>query len=124
MAYKVFLDSNVVFSSLFSRSGSPRRIVDLGHLGTIDLLICPLVEDEVRGVLNRKAPHLAVEFARMLDKARFVLAPNPSREVLRQAQASVAYLPDAAILGAALEAGADFLVTGTCDTCCWVRPSA
>jgi predicted nucleic acid-binding protein len=104
----VFLDANVLFSAAL---GGPafELIWELARRGRIRLLTSAHCRIEASANLERKRPRSALGLGRLLSEVG--LAPEPPSEVLAAARRLVAE-KDAAVLAAALAAGADVLVTG------------
>jgi len=112
MVRRVFVDSNVIFSAVLSKSGAPRRILRLAAGGVIHLFISQQVEQEVRRNLKQKAPQVVHLYPLLLQEANIIMVRDPSEETVREVLPYVRYLPDAMILAATKEAEVDFFVTG------------
>jgi predicted nucleic acid-binding protein len=108
---RVFLDASALFAGVFSAVGGARMILKLAEEGIVDLLISSQVLAEAEGALRRKAPESLAYLALLLDLARVQVSSNPPLTQVRLWAAEIAYLPDAAILAAAIAAKADYLVT-------------
>ena len=109
---RVFLDTNVIFSGLYSASGAPARIIDLYAEGRITVVVSQLVLDELVAALKAKRPAILPVLLDLLTSTLpEIVADPPSAEVAR-------WLPvihdsdDAPILAAAVAARPDALVTG------------
>jgi predicted nucleic acid-binding protein len=105
------LDTSALFAAVFSDTGGARMILRLAEGEAIELVISSQVLAEAEGALRRKAPHVLGHLALLLDRARCQVVATPTREQVLSCQPVIEYLPDAAILAAALGAGADYLVT-------------
>ena len=105
---RVVLDSNAIVSGL-NFPGNERRVLELALRGRFDLYISAFVLDEVRGVLVRKftwSPDQASQALRMLRAAATIIEPRRFLSVVEGNQA------DNRILECAVEAAADYLITG------------
>ncbi len=106
---RIVLDTNVLVSAFLSPEGAPAQVLTFLLAGELTLLF-----DE----------RILTEYAEVLARPRFALAPADVAEILRQleadgervaASASIAPLPDAddlPFLEVALSGKADALVTG------------
>jgi len=108
---KVFLDASALFAAVFSDSGAARLILRLAEEGIIEMLVSSQIVAETEGALRRKAPEVLGYFALLLDRARCRVVANPTLEQITIWRSVISYLPDAAVLAAALSASVDYLVT-------------
>jgi predicted nucleic acid-binding protein len=110
---KVFLDSNIIISGLFSDKGAPRVILDLLCLGLPALTGITggynLIEIERN--LTRKMPDVLSVYRKYLPLLNLEVIPLPSPEEVRKLSGTTAD-KDIPVLASALKAGVDFLVTG------------
>lgn len=105
---RVVLDSNVIVSGL-NFPGNERLVLDLALRGRFDLYLSPFVLQEVDGVLVRKFAWnegRASQVLRRLRGAATVIEPQRLPSVVEGNQA------DNRILECAVEAAADYLITG------------
>ncbi len=108
---RIFLDSNVIFSGLYSSKGAPSVILDQFAEGKLRVVISQQVLDEVVRTIKAKLPEALPALRRLLVNASLEVVKNPSeREVARWAK--VIHREDAAILAAAIASHPDCLVTG------------
>lgn len=108
-AAKVFIDSSVFIAAAISASGSARQLLLLGLQGAVSLWVSPLVLEETRRNLSRKAPE-ALPALMLLRDILALEKVEPSRtQVLRAAK--VVDVKDAPIVAGALRAAADYLAT-------------
>lgn len=108
---RIFLDSNVIFSGLYSAEGAPGVILERYIQGELRLVISPQVLEEVVRTVKEKLPAALLALSRLLMSIPPEICPDPSRqEVIRWAE--VMPIADAAILSAAVAAQPDCLVTG------------
>ena len=111
---RIFLDSNVIFSGLYSSEGAPGIILKLFVDGKLDVVISQQVLEEVVQTVKEKLPEALSSLRKLLISVtpEIVEAP-PSREVARWSK--IVSLEDASILAAAVLAKPDYLVTGDKD---------
>jgi len=111
--YRVFLDSNVILSGLFSDKGSPRLILDLLCLDLPALvgLTGRFNQMEVERNLERKLPATLPTFRLYLPKMKLEVIALPTPEDLRTLAGS-ADEKDLPALASALAGRADFFATG------------
>ena len=107
----VFLDASVLFAAVFSPTGAARVILRLAESDIIELVASSQVLAEVEGALRQKAPEVLGYLALLLDRAHCHIVANPTLDQVNTWQPVVSHLPDAAVLAAALNAQADYLVT-------------
>ncbi|MBI2873045.1 MAG: putative toxin-antitoxin system toxin component, PIN family [Chloroflexi bacterium] len=105
---KAVLDTNIIVSGL-NFPGREHDILDLARIGRFELYVSPFILDEVAGVLLRKfdwdTQHVA-RAVRLLRAWATVVEPKRTVSVVRRDDA------DNRVLECALEAQADYLVTG------------
>ena len=105
---RVVLDTNVMISGLNFR-GNEERVLDLARRGRFDLYLSPFILTEASSVLLRKfgwenrATERALE---RLREAATLVEPPPGPPVVE------GNVGDNRVLECAVEAAADFLVTG------------
>jgi len=108
---RVFLDTSVLFAAVLSETGGSWLILKLGESGAVGLWVGSRVLEEAEAVLAHKASESKAIFALLLDQAKVSVGPSPDQAALSQASAVVGYPPDAHILGEALVAEVDYLVS-------------
>lgn len=110
---KVFLDSNVLLSGLFSDRGAPRIILDLlaldlpvlaGATGRYNLM-------EVERNLKIRMPQALSLYHDYLPRLGLEVVALPTRETVRS-MAGVIAEKDIPVLASAIACGADYLITG------------
>ena len=105
---RVVLDTNVVVSGL-NFPGNERLVLELALRGRFELYLSPFILEEVTGVLGRKFgwdEDRVSEACRALEKAAAVIEPRRLPDVIEANEA------DNRILECAMEASAEYLVTG------------
>ena len=108
---RVFLDSNVIFSGLYSPHGAPGTILDRFIRGDISVVVSQPVLEEVIRTIKEKLPEALPALKRLLVSVPpEVVAGSKLVEVERWA--GRLSLADAAILAAAVAAQPDYFVTG------------
>ena len=110
---KVFLDSNVLLSGLFSDKGAPRIILDLltlnlpilaGATGRYNLI-------EVERNLKKKMPEAMPLYQKYLPGLRLEIVEMPSRATVISMAGAIAE-KDVPVLASAIACGAEYLITG------------
>ncbi len=108
---RVFLDSNIIFSGLYSPRGAPAAILQLFIKGSISVVVSQQVLEEVIRTIKEKLPQALPALKRLLINVppEVVTAPK-----LPKVKCWTKRLPmaDAAILAAAVAAQPDYFVTG------------
>jgi predicted nucleic acid-binding protein len=108
---KLFLDANVLFTGALSPGGRSASLVALAEAGLCEILTSPHALTEARHNLALESPDASRRLeAEILPVLRVVAEAGP--EAVRLGTDHGLPLKDAPILGAALQAGADVLVTG------------
>jgi len=106
---KVVLDSNIVISALFF-GGKPRKILNLILKKEIIGLTSPYIIFELKDVLRRRKFNIdeekIEEVGKLLKKKFQIISPTVQVNIIKD------YHPDNKILALAIEAKADFLITG------------
>ena len=110
---KVFLDSNVFISGLFSEKGAPRLILDILSLGLPPLAAVTGAYNiaEIERNLRAKLPEALPVFQSCLSAMKIEIVPIPSAEDLTPWAGTTAD-KDLPVLVSAIQGKADVLVTG------------
>jgi predicted nucleic acid-binding protein len=112
-AVRVFLDSNVILSGLFSDRGSPRILLDIlslnlsviaGITGRYNIL-------EIERNLKAKLPAAVPIYKEYIVKLNMRIIPVPSVDEIRKYAGSTA-AKDVPVLVSAINGKADYLITG------------
>ena len=110
-APRVFLDTNVLFSGVYSRSGAPGRLLDAAAAAKYAAVISSAVIDELIRNLQRKSPAGLESLAAFLaDVSPIIVANPPPEEVEPWLIAGLA--EDAMVVAAASLAEVDYFCTG------------
>jgi len=112
-AVRVFLDSNVILSGLFSEKGAPRIILDVMSL-RLPFLVCStgrynLIEIERN--LEKKMPSALSVYKSYFPRLNLKITPLPEGREVKQWSGRIAD-KDIPVLLSAIQSKADFLVTG------------
>lgn len=108
---KLFLDANVLFTAAYSSGGRAAALVDLARHGKCELITSPHALAEARRNLRLKRPDALESLERdVTPHVGIVSEAKPG--ALRIGLEHGLPLKDAPILGAALQAEADMLLTG------------
>jgi predicted nucleic acid-binding protein len=107
---KLFLDANILFTAAYSERGISRTLFRLAGAGRCSLITSAYAADEARRNLAVKAPTALPEFGKLLETAALVREPAPA--VIARMKKLPLTEKDAPIMAAAVEYGADILVTG------------
>ena len=119
---KIFLDSNVIISGLFSDKGAPRIILDLlclnlpvltGMTGQYNII-------ETERNIKKKMPGVLSLYNEYLPKLNLEIIPLPPLKDIMDLSGHISN-KDAPVLASAIIGKADFLITG--DKKDFVRPS-
>ncbi len=108
---RVFLDSNIIFSGLYSPQGAPGIILEHFVKGTVRVVVSQQVLEEVVRTIKARLPGALPALRRLLVSAPPEVIADPQ---LRETGRWTKKLPlgDAAILAAAIRARPDYFVTG------------
>jgi predicted nucleic acid-binding protein len=110
---KVFLDSNVILSGLFSDRGAPRIILDLLslHLPILIGVTGQYNMIEIERNIRKKMPDVLALYKDFLPKLYLTIIPLPSPEDIKSLSGNISD-KDVPVLASAITGKADFLVTG------------
>ncbi len=107
--HRLVLDTNILISAVLF-GGNPRRILELVISGTVDCTLSVAILDEVRDVLQRPkfgfSPQVCFDIVEELRALCDIAAPSANLDIVRSDP------DDNRILECALEAEADFIVSG------------
>ena len=112
---RVLIDTNVLFSAIYSQNGAPFQAFKKAVDSPYYCLICDYCLDELRRTFTRKFPHMV----KTVDD--FIMAILPMVEVVpvpsdvHEDEDKIRDKNDRPILRAALNAEADILLTGDKD---------
>lgn len=108
---KVFLDANVYFSGFLSNEGASCFLLELARRNKIQVFATRLVLHEAERNLRKKThPKILKSFRRFLQQTKIRVIPSPDEKILQRCE-SLIHPKDVPVLAAALESGADYLIT-------------
>lgn len=108
---KVFLDANIYIAGFVSEEGASHFLLEIAGRKKMILYASKLVLREAERNLRLKAkPGHLKSFRRYLQKTKIRVVSAPEAERLKTFEAFI-HPKDLPVLGAALAAGADFLIT-------------
>ena len=107
---RLFLDANILFSAAHRATGSVRIFFRLAAAGACELVSSSYAIDEARRNIARKYPERVPDLEALA--ASVVVCAEPTQDNIAWAGAQKLPPKDAPILAAAVQAGADVLVTG------------
>ncbi len=108
---RVFLDSNVIFSGLYSPEGAPGIILEHFLKGSISVVVSQQVLEEVIRTVKEKLPDSLPALRRLLVNTIPEVAADPELPDIKRWTKKL-HLGDAAILAAAIAAQPDYFITG------------
>ncbi len=108
---RIFLDSNVIISGLYSSNGAPGEILERFVKGEIRLVISQQVLEEVVRNIQVKLPEALAALETLLVNAPPEVAKDPDYSAVEHWTDRLS-VGDAAILTAAISSGPDYFVTG------------
>ena len=108
---KVFLDSNVFISGLYSEKGAPGQIINNYISGRIDVTISQKVLNEIIIVLNKKLPSVLNLLQNFLLTSPPEIVKDPSADAVKKWR-DIINENDAVILESAICCNPDYFITG------------
>ena len=108
---RVFLDTNVLFSGLYSPVGAPNRVLEAASGGAFQLVVSANVLGELVRNVRNKAPHLLVDVNEFLNGASIEVVESPPASEL-EGWHDAGFGSDAPIIAAAVSAEVDYFCTG------------
>ncbi len=108
---QVFLDSNVIFSGIYSSKGAPAVILERFIEGKLMVVVSQQVLDEVIRTIKEKLPEALPALRKLLVNAPPEIRKEPAPEEVKRWH-GLLDVSDAAILAAAVASQPDYFVTG------------
>jgi putative PIN family toxin of toxin-antitoxin system len=108
---RVFLDTNVLFSGLYSSRNAPGKVLEYFIRGKLTVVISQQVLEEVVRVMKEKLPEALPLFNELLENSPPDIVADPLYEDIAHL-CRLLHKEDASILAAAISAEVDYLVTG------------
>ena len=112
---RVLIDTNVLISAALSANGTPYQAYVKAASYPNRGLICEQNVDEMRRIFNKKFPSKLAALDKFLSVALLTLELDPVPTEEDRTEALIRAVNDRPILRAAIEAGADVLLTGDKD---------
>ncbi|MBN2284563.1 MAG: PIN domain-containing protein [Deltaproteobacteria bacterium] len=110
---KIFLDSNVILSGLFSETGPPRIILDIlcAHIPGVSGVTGHYNLMEIERNIKKKMPQVYPVYEKYMPLLNLKIIPLPSSDDIQEHSGHVRD-KDTPVIVSALHSGADYLVTG------------
>jgi putative PIN family toxin of toxin-antitoxin system len=108
---KIFLDSNVFISGLYSEKGCPGLILDNFIMGKINISISQKVLNEIIAVILKKIPELQTTLQEFLLSYPPEIIKDPDTKNIEK-WSGIINLDDAMILESAISCQPDYFITG------------
>ena len=112
---RVMLDTNILFSAMYSFTGTPFAAFSKASEMPYRLVLCDQIIDELRRNFNRKFPSKIPLIERFLAFAQYDLITITPEDEIADDEASIRDVSDRPILRAARKANVDIFVTGDKD---------
>lgn len=109
MRKRIVCDTNILVSALVFPGGSPDKVVALARMGKVDLHISPFILNEFKKVLEEKFNYSEGEIRKRSQRIiniSTIVEPREHVSTIKEDE------PDNRILECAIEAKADFIVSG------------
>ncbi|MDD5701330.1 MAG: putative toxin-antitoxin system toxin component, PIN family [Dehalococcoidales bacterium] len=108
---RVFLDTNVIFSGIYSSQGAPGAILKHFVEGRISVVVSQQVLEEVIRTIKEKLPEALPALKRLLVNAPPEVGAAPSPEAIQRWTNEI-HPDDAIILSTAIAVKPDYFITG------------
>jgi putative PIN family toxin of toxin-antitoxin system len=108
---RVFLDTNVIFSGLYSSQGAPGVILKYFIEGRIRVVVSQQVLEEVIRTIKEKLPEALPALNKFLVNSSPEVGADPLPEAIQHWTKEI-HPGDAAILAAAVAVNPDYFITG------------
>ena len=108
---KVFADTSVIIAAVWSATGGARELFRMSEHGLITLVTGHSALVEADEVVRRKFPDTLPQLVNILETSHLETTEKPAEDLILEANRLIAYPPDAAILGEAMQAAPDWFVT-------------
>lgn len=109
----VFLDSSALIAAIFSprTDSASRQLLRLGESTLMELRVNREVLRDTEYLVRKRKPALLAVLALLMDQSNIEIVSDASREMIERCLEMTGYLPDARVLAAAVECGADVFTT-------------
>jgi len=108
--WRVFLDTSALLAGLISSKGAAREVLSGGEMRVFEILVSSQVLLEADRNIEKKFPRLLMEYRDYMRSCEPTLVADPTPAQVKAAVPMVGE-DDAPILAAALQSGAQFLIT-------------
>ena len=112
---RVMLDTNILFSAIYSFTGTPFNAFSKASEMPYRLVLCDQIIDELRRNFNRKFPSKIALIERFLAIAQYDLITITPEDEIADDEENIRDISDRPILRAARKAKVDIFVTGDKD---------
>lgn len=112
---KVLIDTNILISAALSQNGTPFKAYVKAVTYPYAGIICEQNIDELRRIFNRKFPSKISVLDEFLSLALTVLEIVPTPDLETDSESKIRDAMDRPILRAAINANADYILTGDKD---------
>jgi predicted nucleic acid-binding protein len=109
--HRIFVDSNVLISGIYSPKGAPAKILYLHASGRVTIVISQLILTETVFTLREKKPAAVSALNVFLTNYPPEIVTNPSIDQVKK-WTEYLHFEDAAIFAAAISAEPEYFVTG------------
>jgi len=109
--HRIFVDSNVLISGIYSPKGTPAKILYLHASGRVTIVVSQLILTETVLTLREKKPNAVAALNAFLTNSPPEIVINPSIDQVKK-WTEYLHFEDAAIFAAAVSAELEYFVTG------------
>ncbi len=107
----IFLDSSALIAGVISENGAAHVLLQLGETESVSLTISKFVFNETTRSIGRKSPENLANVQKEIEKAKIVIAQDPSQEEIQANLYLMDDPDDIPVLLAAIKAKVDYLAT-------------
>ena len=112
---KILIDTNILISAAYSKSGSARQAFEKAVSSPNQCVICEQTLEEFWRIANRKFPTRIGDFESFIAQALLTIDVVPVPVDAYTDETEIRDVKDRPILRAAIDAGAEILLTGDMD---------
>lgn len=112
---RIMIDTNVLISAVLNHNSTPHKAYIKATLYPNSGIVCKQNIDELRRTFNRKFPSYRSDFEEFISKSLPVLEIVPIPEIEAENEGKIRDVKDKPIFRAAVNAGADIILTGDKD---------
>lgn len=107
----IFIDSSALIAGVISENGAAHVLLQLGETEDVSLTISEFVFNETTRSIGKKSPENLANVQKEIEKARIVIAQDPSPEEIQANLYLMDDPDDVPVLLAAIKAKVDYLAT-------------